>query len=192
MRFSSTPLGGVVVVDLDRHADDRGGFARSFCEVEFAAHGLPTHFPQCNLSFNRAAGTLRGMHFNIEPHGEAKLVRCVRGSIHDVVVDLRDGSDTRFNWFGVDLTAANGRALFVPAGFAHGFVTLADDTDVHYHMSEIYRPDAARGLRWDDPAFAIEWPVEPTLMSDADASYPDIDLDTFDLTSAPIETTRFA
>jgi dTDP-4-dehydrorhamnose 3,5-epimerase len=126
---------------------------------------------------NTLAGTMRGMHYNAAPHGESKLVRCVRGAIHDVIVDLRPESPTRLQWLGVDLTADNGRAVFVPAGFAHGFVTLADDTDVHYHMGDFYRPEASRGFRWDDPAVAIQWPIEPTTISDADAGHPAIDPD---------------
>lgn len=181
MRFAATPLDGLVVIDLDVHADDRGGFARTFCEAEFADAGLPTRFPQCNLSFNAAAGTLRGMHYNAAPHGEAKVVRCVRGALHDVVVDLRPDSATRFEWFGVELTARNRRALFVPAGFAHGFLTLTDETDAHYHMGANYRPDAARGFRWDDPSIGIDWPIDPVVMSPTDAAYPDVDPETFRL-----------
>jgi dTDP-4-dehydrorhamnose 3,5-epimerase len=181
MKFRGTSIEGVVVIDLEAHADDRGAFARTFCEDEFAAHGLPTHYPQCNLSVNDRAGTMRGMHFNVDPHGESKVVRCVRGAIHDVVVDLRHGSPTRFEHVAVDLTADNRRALFVPAGFAHGFLTLTDDTDVYYHMGACYVPSAARGLRWDDPTLAIEWPMAPTTMSPADAGYADLDPATFDL-----------
>jgi dTDP-4-dehydrorhamnose 3,5-epimerase len=181
MRFDATDIHGVRIVALEPHEDDRGAFARTFCETEFEAAGLPTRFPQCNLSINRRAGTLRGMHFNVAPHGEEKLVRCVRGGIHDVVVDLRPGSPTRFRYVAVELTADNRLALFVPADFAHGFVTLEDDTDVYYHMGAAYVPAAGRGLRWDDPALAIEWPFAPTTMSAADAGYPDIDPSTFDL-----------
>lgn len=168
------------MIELDAHVDERGAFARTFCETEFSAHGLPVRFPQCNLSFNTHAGTLRGLHFNREPFGESKLVRCVRGAIYDVIVDLRPGSATRLDWLGVDLTAVNGRALFVAAGFAHGFVTLSDHTDVHYHMSEFFRPDVSRGLRWDDPTIGIQWPVAPSIVSARDAAYPDIDPATFD------------
>lgn len=181
MRFIPTSIDGVVVIELEPRVDDRGAFARTFCADEFAEHGLPTWYPQCNLSINDRAGTLRGMHFNVEPHGEAKLVRCVRGAIHDVVVDLRSGSSTRFAHVGVELSAQNRRALFIPAGFAHGFVTLEDDTDVYYHMGSSYVPSAARGVRWNDPTLTIEWPVQPTTMSAADAAYPDLDPATFDL-----------
>lgn len=173
MRFVPTELAGAVVVEPDRHGDERGSFMRTFCEEEFAAAGLPTRFPQCNISANRTAGTLRGMHLNVAGHWESKLVRCVRGAIHDVIVDLRPGSSTFGRWIGVDLTADNGRALFVPEGFAHGFVTLADDTDVHYHMGRSYTPGVDTGFRWDDPAFGIEWPRPPVVISERDATYPD-------------------
>jgi dTDP-4-dehydrorhamnose 3,5-epimerase len=174
VRFEPTSIEGVTLVSLEPHADERGAFARTFCEDEFAAAGLPTRFPQCNLSINHRAGTFRGMHFNVAPHGESKLVRCVRGAIHDVVVDLRPGSPTRFEHVAVELSAGNRLALFVPADFA-------DDTDVYYHMGAAYVPSAARGLRWDDPALAIEWPIVPATMSPADAGYPDVDVTTFDL-----------
>lgn len=175
MRFEATPLDGAVVVGLDRVADDRGSFARTFCEDEFAAHGLPTRFPQSNLSTNRRAGTLRGMHLNTVGHTEAKLVRCVRGAVHDVVVDLRPASPTYLRWFGLRLDPDEGRALFVPEGFAHGFVTLEDDTDVTYLMSRPFEAGVGIGFRWDDPAFGIEWPVAPTVMNERDRTYPDFD-----------------
>lgn len=181
MQFRPTAIAGVVIVATEPHIDERGAFARVFCSDEFAAAGLPTWYPQCNLSVNTVAGTLRGMHYNAEPHGETKLVRCVRGAIHDVVVDLRPGSPTRFEHVAVELSAANQLALFIPSGIAHGFVTLADATDVYYHMGASHVPEAARGLRWDDPVLAIEWPVAPVTMSDADAHRPDLDPETFDL-----------
>jgi dTDP-4-dehydrorhamnose 3,5-epimerase len=183
VRFSSTAIDGVVVVELDLHLDERGGFARTYCDREFEAAGLPTTYPQCNLSVNDRAGTLRGLHFNAEPYCEAKLVRCVRGAIHDVVVDLRVGSPTRFEHIAIDLTADNRLALFVPAGCAHGFETLEDSTDVFYQMSARYVPHAARGIRWNDAALGIVWPVDPTVISAADAGYPDLDPDSFDLVS---------
>jgi dTDP-4-dehydrorhamnose 3,5-epimerase len=181
MRFHETTLAGATLIEPEPHVDDRGAFARVFCVEEFADAGIPIEFPQCNLSVNDRAGTLRGMHFNVEPFGESKLVRCVRGAIHDVIVDLRPDSPTRFRHLGVDLTAGNRLALFVPAGFAHGFVTLVDATDVYYHMGAAYHPGSARGIRWDDPAIGISWPIEPTVMSDADAGYADVDLSSFDL-----------
>jgi dTDP-4-dehydrorhamnose 3,5-epimerase len=171
--FKTTPLESAFLVELDRHEDGRGFFARTFCETEFSRHGLPTHFPQCNLSHNLRSGTLRGMHFNAAPHAESKLVRCVSGAIYDVIVDLRAGSSTRFEWFGVELSQGNGSALFIPAGFAHGFVTLTDDADVFYHMGEFFHAEAARGFRWNDPKFAIRWPSAPVVISERDATYPD-------------------
>jgi dTDP-4-dehydrorhamnose 3,5-epimerase len=176
MRFREAGMAGLFVVELEPFVDDRGDFARCFCEREFASRGLPVRFPQCNLSQNRRRGTLRGMHFRAGPTAEAKFVRCVAGAIHDVVVDLRPRSSTRFRWVGMELTAQNGRALFVPGGFAHGFVTLEDNTRVFYQMSDFYRPDAERGFRWDDRFFRIEWPVQPAVMSARDASYPDFEV----------------
>jgi dTDP-4-dehydrorhamnose 3,5-epimerase len=173
-------LGGAYVIDIEPHRDERGFFTRSFCEREFAEHGLPTHFPQCNLSRNVYVRTLRGMHYNVAAHREAKLVRCVSGAIYDVIVDLRADSPTRFAWMGVDLTAENGRALFVPKGFAHGFLTLAENSDVFYHMGESYVADAARGLRWNDPRIGIRWPAQPAFLSARDAQYADFDAEKFD------------
>jgi dTDP-4-dehydrorhamnose 3,5-epimerase len=173
--FKETDLRGAFLIDLEERGDDRGSFARVFCEREFEAHGLPTRFPQSNLSRNRKAGTLRGMHYNLAPFAEAKLVRAQSGAIHDVIVDLRPGSATYLRSVGVELSAATGRALFVPAGFAHGFITLADDTDVHYQMGEFYQADAARGFRWNDPAFSLSWPRPVTVIAERDANYPDFD-----------------
>jgi dTDP-4-dehydrorhamnose 3,5-epimerase len=181
VRFEPTPLSGAWVIELERHADERGSFARAFCEVEFAEHELPIHFPQANLSSNNEAGTLRGLHFNRAPYGEAKLVRCVRGALFDVIVDLRRDSPTRWGWFGVDLSADNGRALLIPDGFAHGFITREAATDVLYHMSRVHRPDAGRGIRWDDPSIGIGWPSVPRVISHRDATYSSIDKATFDL-----------
>jgi dTDP-4-dehydrorhamnose 3,5-epimerase len=180
VRFRETPLGGAFVVELDPVSDERGFFARAYCAEEFAARGLPTFFPQANLSRNARAGTLRGLHYNAAPHREAKLVRCVAGSIWDAIVDLRVGSPTRLRWFAAELSAARGEALFVPEGFAHGFVTLADGSDVFYQMGGVYAPGAARGARFDDPAFSIQWPREPAVMSERDRSYPPFDPDAFD------------
>jgi len=180
VRFSPTSLPGAFLVDLERHEDQRGWFARTFCEREFAAHRLATRFPQCNLSRNRRRGTLRGMHYQAAPQREVKLVRCATGAIHDVIVDLRVGSPTRMQWIGLDLDAASGAALYVPEGFAHGFLTLADDTDVFYQMGEFYAPAAGRGFRWDDPAFSIHWPFAPVVISERDRSYADFDPSRFD------------
>jgi dTDP-4-dehydrorhamnose 3,5-epimerase len=172
MRFTATTLPGLVIVDIAEMRDDRGYFARTFCAEEFAAAGLPTVFPQCNVSLNTARGTLRGMHWQADPFPEGKLVRCVRGAIWDVAVDLRPESTTYCRWFGVELSAETGRALFIPPGFAHGFQTLADASEVFYQMSESYRPELARGVRWNDPAFGIAWPVADPILSPRDASYP--------------------
>jgi dTDP-4-dehydrorhamnose 3,5-epimerase len=180
MKFEQTKLAGAFVIELAPHADERGFFARSFCEREFAEHGLPTRFPQCNLSRNTRAGTLRGMHYQAAPDRESKLVRCNRGAIYDVIIDLRVQSKTRFQWIGVELSAETGRALLVPEGFAHGFVTLADDTEVFYQMSELYQPQGARGLRWNDPRFGVSWPRLPSVISERDATYPDFDAEAFD------------
>jgi dTDP-4-dehydrorhamnose 3,5-epimerase len=174
MRFTPTELAGVVVVDFEPLADERGFFARSFCRDEFAAHGLRTDVIQCNVSFNRRRGTLRGMHFQVAPLAEAKLVRCTRGRLLDVVVDLRPGSASFCRWIGVELggDATRHRALYVPEGFAHGFQTLEDDTEVFYQMFERYSPEHARGVRWDDPAFGIRWPLPDPILSDRDRTYP--------------------
>jgi len=173
VRFAETRLPGAYVIELEPNVDERGFFARTFCEREFAEHGLPTRFPQCNLSRNRRRGTLRGMHFETPPTSESKLVRCSTGAVYDVIVDLRPDSPARFRWLGIELTAESGRALFVPAGFAHGFLTLTDDTDVFYHMGDSYRPGSARGFRWNDPRFDITWPSAPGTISERDAHYPD-------------------
>jgi dTDP-4-dehydrorhamnose 3,5-epimerase len=180
MIFEGVKLAGACVIELEPRSDERGFFARSFCEREFAEHGLPSRFPQCNLSRNVRAGTMRGMHYQATPHREAKLVRCAAGAIYDVIVDLRLTSPTRFEWIGVELSAENARALFVPEGFAHGFITLANGTDVTYHMSEFFRPEGARGFRWNDPRFGIAWPTKPIVIAERDAHYPDFDDSTFD------------
>jgi dTDP-4-dehydrorhamnose 3,5-epimerase len=175
MQFLQTPLPGAWVVELELLGDERGWFARTFDAEEFRARGLNDAVVQCNASFNARSGTLRGMHYQAEPHGESKLVRCVRGAIFDVAVDLRPGSPTRCRWHGVELSAQNRRALYIPAGLAHGFQTLTDDCEVLYQMGHHYVPEAARGVRWDDPAFAIEWPQPPAerVISEKDRAYPD-------------------
>jgi dTDP-4-dehydrorhamnose 3,5-epimerase len=173
VRFEETALAGVFVIGLSPVADPRGWFARTYCEREFAEHGLDGRFVQCNLSHNTVRGTLRGMHFQRDPRPEIKLVRCIRGSIHDVVVDLRTDSPTYLRSIAVELSEQNGLALYVPAGFAHGFQTLEDNTDVWYQMGEFYVPELAGGVRWDDPAFGIAWPIADPILSDKDRSYPD-------------------
>jgi dTDP-4-dehydrorhamnose 3,5-epimerase len=172
MRFTPAALDGVVIVDIEPREDARGYFARTFCADEFARAGLPTAFAQCSTSFNRRRGTLRGLHYQAEPRPEGKLVRCVRGSAFDVAVDIRPGSPTRRRWIGTELSAHNARALWIPPGFAHGFVTLTDDTELLYQITEAYRPELARGLRWNDPAFAIDWPVGEPILSERDANHP--------------------
>lgn len=175
MRFTPVNLAGAYVVEIEPHHDDRGFFARSWCTQEFIVHGLDSRLAQCNVSFNRKRGTLRGMHFQAAPHGEAKLVRCTRGTIHDVIVDLRPHSPTFRQWQGFELSATNHRALYIPEDFAHGFQTLEDDCEVFYQMSNAYTPSASRGLRWDDPALAISWPVTEPVLSDRDRSYALLD-----------------
>ncbi len=173
MKFTPAPLDGSYIVDLDRHEDQRGFFARSWCAREFEAQGLSARLVQCNISWNRSRGTLRGMHYQTAPFAEAKLVRCVRGVIHDVVLDLRPDSATYRGHFGLELSAENRRLIYVPEGVAHGFLTLVDDTEVLYQMSEFYDPEHAAGVRWDDPAFGIPWPSEVLVISDRDRKYPD-------------------
>ena len=172
MRFIETPLAGLYVVEIEPRNDDRGFFARSFCMEEFRAHGLEQRVAQCNVSFNLKAGTLRGLHFQGEPHGEAKLVRCTRGIIFDVVVDIRQESNTYLRWYAMELTPENRRMMFIPQGFAHGFQTLIDESEVSYIMFEMYHPESARGLRWDDPKLGIAWPLATKIISDKDRNYP--------------------
>lgn len=171
MIFTETPLAGAFVIDLEFHRDDRGFFARTFCMREFKDHGLETFTAQCNLSFNHRAGTLRGMHYQLPPAGEAKLVRCMKGAIHDVIIDMRPSSPTYLQHFGVRLDDENHRSLYVPPMFAHGYQALTDGAEVSYQVSEFYAPGQERGLRYDDPAFGIEWPHEVTVISDKDASW---------------------
>jgi dTDP-4-dehydrorhamnose 3,5-epimerase len=168
-----TKLAGAFIVEATAHADERGLFARTYDASVFADAGLPTTWPQCNTSFNHRRGTLRGLHYQADPKGEPKLVRCTRGAVFDVAVDLRDDSDTRHQWVGAELSADNRRALFIPTGFAHGFLTLEDQSEVFYQMGETYDAALARGARWNDPAFQIEWPIAVTVISARDASYPD-------------------
>jgi dTDP-4-dehydrorhamnose 3,5-epimerase len=175
MIFQQTPLAGAFVIELEPHADDRGFFARTFCEKEFAAHGIATRYPQANTSFNGSTGTLRGMHWQAAPHAEAKLIRCTAGAIYDVIVDLRRSSPTRLRWFGAELSAQNRTGLYVPEGFAHGFLTLEAETEVAYLMSESHAPTAARGMRFDDPGVGIVWPSRPTVVSPKDLAYPEFE-----------------
>lgn len=173
MRFVPTPLEGACLIEIEPRTDERGFFARAFDRDELAAHGLDGAVAQCNLSFNARRGTLRGMHYQLEPRSETKIVRCIAGAIFDVIVDLRGGSRTRGKWFGVELSADNRRALYVPKGFAHGYETLSDAAEIYYQVSEFYTPDLERGVRWNDPAFAIAWPIAEPIVSPKDAAYPD-------------------
>lgn len=175
MIFTESPLSGAYVIDLTPLEDERGFFARTFCPEEFAAHGLASVMNQCSVSFNAKRGTLRGMHFQAEPHAEEKLVRCTAGGIYDVIVDIRPQSSTRHRWFGLELTASNHRSLYIPQGFAHGFITLTDNAEVSYSISVPFVSGAGRGVRWDDPAFNICWPLQPIVMSKRDAEYPSLD-----------------
>jgi dTDP-4-dehydrorhamnose 3,5-epimerase len=172
VRFQESPLAGAFSVEIDRLEDERGFFARSYSAPEFAARGLAASMPQSSVSFNTRRGTLRGMHYQAEPHAEDKLVRCTAGAIYDVIVDLRPDSKTFRGWFGIELSAANHRSLFVPKGLAHGFMTLHDDTEVLYMISVPYAPGFERGVRWNDPLLGISWPMPPTLVSARDAAYP--------------------
>jgi dTDP-4-dehydrorhamnose 3,5-epimerase len=176
MRFVQTALRDAYIVEPEKHADDRGFFARTWCQQEFRDHGLDADLAQCNLSFNHKRGTLRGMHWQQPPFAETKLVRCSQGAIYDVIVDLRSDSPTYGQWVGVELTAENSRALYVPQGFAHGFQTLSDRAEVFYQMSSFYQPGAAQGFRWNDPAFQIDWPEPVTVMSDRDRTYDNYQL----------------
>jgi dTDP-4-dehydrorhamnose 3,5-epimerase len=173
MIFTETRLKGAHIIDIERLEDERGFFARSWCQREFANHGLNPRLSQCNISFNLEKGTLRGMHYQTKPFEEAKLVRCTRGAIHDIIVDIRRDSPTFRDHVGFLLTADNRRSLFVPEGFAHGFLTLEENTEVFYQMSEFYAPECTRGIRWNDPMLGIEWPSEITIISDRDRSYAD-------------------
>jgi len=171
--FTETKLAGAFVIELERREDQRGFFARIFCQQEFEAHGLKTQVVQCNVSFNKRKGTLRGMHYQAAPFAEAKLVRCTSGSIYDVIIDLRPHSATFKRHFAVELSAENRRMLYIPEDFAHGFQTLQDDTEVFYQMAQGYSAEHARGVRWNDPAFGIEWPKDERIIIERDQNYPD-------------------
>ncbi len=192
MIFVETKLKGAYLIEIQKLEDDRGFFARSYCFREFEAHGLNPRVVQCNISYNAKKGTLRGMHYQVPPYEEAKLVRCTMGSIYDVIVDIRPNSATYSQWIGVELSSTRFTAssfqltllyvspltahymmLYIPEGFAHGFITMEDNTEVFYQMSEFYAPDSAKGIRWNDPAFDIQWPLEPAVMSEKDRNYAD-------------------
>jgi dTDP-4-dehydrorhamnose 3,5-epimerase len=173
MIFKETALEGAFVIEPERRHDERGFFARTWCQREFSAEGLAPQWVQCNISFSRQRGTLRGMHYQAAPYEESKLVRCTMGAIYDVIIDLRAQSPTFRQWLAVELTADNRRMLFVPKGFAHGFQTLANDTEIFYQMSQFYAPEYAHGVRWDDPAFKVSWPAEERIISERDRGFPD-------------------
>lgn len=176
MQFHALALPGAWIVELERREDARGFFARSFCRDEFDAHGLPSEFVQCNVSWNQRRGTLRGMHFQRHPSREGKLVRCTAGAAWDVLIDLRPDSPAYGRWVGIELSADNRRAVYVPPGLAHGFQTLTDGAELFYQMTDVYAPALADGVRWNDPAFAIDWPLADPILSERDASYPSFEL----------------
>lgn len=173
MKISPTRIHGVMLVEVEGQADERGLFARTFDAAAFAAAGLPTLWPQCNTSWNARRGTLRGLHYQADPRPEPKLVRCTRGAVFDVAVDLRPDSSTYCGWIGVELAADVRNALYIPPGCAHGFLTLEDGAEVFYQMGESYVPELARGVRWNDPAFAVDWPFAPLVIGARDGAYPD-------------------
>lgn len=173
MIFTPTKFAGAFIIDLEKIADERGFFARAWCNNEFKNQGLKENFVQCNISYNKSKGTIRGLHYQLKPYDEAKLVRCLSGAIYDVIVDLRPSSSTHKQWLGVELNESNRRALYVPEGFAHGFQTLTDNAEVFYQVSQFYTPQYERGIRWDDPLFRINWPLTLTQISSKDCNYPD-------------------
>lgn len=179
MRFTPTPLADACVVELEKIEDERGYFARTWCVQEFREHGLADRLVQCSTSFNAVRGTLRGLHYQIAPHAETKLVRCTRGAIFDVIADLRPSSPTFLRWHGLELSADNGRMLHIPKGFAHGFQTLEPDSEVFYQMSEYYEAAAGRGVRWNDPLLSVRWPLPVAVISEKDRLYPDADAERF-------------
>ena len=172
MIFRRAALADVIVIEPERIEDERGHFARTWCRDAFAEHGIAADFVQCNTSYNHRRGTLRGLHFQSPPHGEGKLIRCTRGRVFDVAVDVRPGSATRGAWCATELSAGNGRMVYIPAGFAHGFQTLEDASELFYQMSAAHAPEAARGIRWDDPEIGIDWPIPDPIMSERDRRNP--------------------
>lgn len=172
MIFIETKLKDVYIVELERIQDERGFFARSWCKKEFEKYNLNSNLCQCNISFNEKKGTIRGMHFQVKPFEEAKLVRCIKGSMYDVIIDLRQSSETFMQWIGVELTDENRKSIYIPEGFAHGFQTLEDNTEVFYQMSEYYHPECSRGIRWNDSAFNIKWPINVSIISYKDNNFP--------------------
>ena len=172
MKFIETRLKGAFIIEPERLEDERGFFARTFCQKEFEAHGLNPRMVQCNISYNKHKGTLRGMHYQVAPMAEAKLVSCTRGAIYDVIMDLQPESPTYCQWLAEELNAENRKMIYIPEGFAHGFQTIEDETEVFYQMSEFYSPEHARGVRWDDQVFRIKWPLDTKIISEKDRNYP--------------------
>jgi dTDP-4-dehydrorhamnose 3,5-epimerase len=173
MIFKETKLKGAFIIDLEKHQDDRGFFARTFCKQEMEAHGLISSVAQANMSLSKIRGTLRGMHYQKSPFEETKLVRCTRGGLYDVIIDLRTDSPTYKKWIGIELTADNFRMLYVPQKFAHGFITLTNDTEATYMVSQFYSPGSELGIRWNDPQFSIQWPIDVQVISEKDSNWPD-------------------
>jgi len=173
MRFTPLNLSGAYIIELEPIIDERGFFARTFCEEELSNRGLISHFVQCNIAWSKAKGTLRGMHYQVPPHSEVKIVRCTGGSIYDVIIDLRPNSPTNCKWVAVELRPKDNKMLYVPGGLAHGYQTLESDTEVSYWMSDFYSSDTQRGVRWNDPAFAIDWPISDIILSEEDRFHPD-------------------
>jgi dTDP-4-dehydrorhamnose 3,5-epimerase len=176
MKFIPTPLAGAYTIEPEKREDDRGFFARAFCVNEFDVHGLDRNIVQINNSLSKDKGTLRGIHYQLAPKAETKIVRCIRGSLYDVIVDLRPDSPTFLKWFGAELSAENRTMMFVPKGFGHAFITLEENTEAFYMVTEFYAPEHERGLRWDDPAIGIQWPAEPVIISDKDRNHRDFDI----------------
>jgi dTDP-4-dehydrorhamnose 3,5-epimerase len=176
MIFHETKLKGAYVIEIEKLNDHRGFFARSWCQREFETHNLVSRIKQSNVSYNKIKGTLRGMHYQLSPYEETKLVRCTRGAIYDVIIDLRPASPSYSQWIGVELTGENYKMLYVPENFAHGYQTLEDNSEVTYQVTQFYTPGSERGIRWNDPAFSINWPVEVRVISDKDKSWPDYSL----------------
>ena len=173
MKFIETKLPGAFVIEPEKKEDKRGFFTRTWCKNELGNHGLKAEIAQVNINFNKQRGTLRGMHYQAAPYGECKIIKCTRGAVFDVVIDLRKDSPTYLDWIGVELTGDNFRMLYVPENFSHGFITLEDQTEICYMVTQFYTPEAERGIRWDDPSFNIKWPLHPQVISDKDSSYPD-------------------
>jgi dTDP-4-dehydrorhamnose 3,5-epimerase len=175
MIFTETALKGAFIIEPEIIEDERGFFARTWTDKEFAGHGLNPRVAQVSISFNKVRGTIRGMHYQIPPHAEAKLVRCTAGAVHDIIVDLREDSPSRYRWLAVELTARNRSMIYIPEGFAHGYQTLKDSTEVLYQISEYYHPESARGFRFDDPVFGVKWPLPVSVISERDRSYADFE-----------------